>query len=92
MGCIKPMCNLLNSKDYKIVSVVLNGLDNILNAAQKLGETDKVAILIEECGGLDLIESLQTHDNEKIYDKALSMIENYFSEVRKNSICLIVYR
>lgn len=75
------MCNLLNSKDFKTVSVVLDGLNNILAAAQKLGETEKVAILIEECGGLDLIESLQSHDNEKIYEKALCIIENYFSEV-----------
>ncbi|KAL1494355.1 hypothetical protein ABEB36_009967 [Hypothenemus hampei] len=79
-GCIKPMCNLLNSKDYKTVSVVLDGLNNILLAAQKLGEAEKVAVLIEECGGLDLIESLQVHDNEKIYEKALSIIENFFSE------------
>lgn len=84
-GAIKPMCNLLNSKDIKVVSVVLDGLNNILNAAQKMGETDKVGILIEECGGLDLIESLQTNENEKIYEKALSIIENFFSEVLRSS-------
>ncbi|CAG9767205.1 unnamed protein product [Ceutorhynchus assimilis] len=80
LGAIKPMCNLLNSKDFKTVSVVLDGLNNLLLAAQKLGEAEKVAILIEECGGLDLIESLQSHDNEKIYEKSLSIIENFFSD------------
>ncbi|CAH0559501.1 unnamed protein product [Brassicogethes aeneus] len=80
LGALKPMCNLLNSKDYKTVVVVLDGLCNILNAANKMGEVEKVAILIEECGGLDGIEALQSHDNEKIYEKALNIIENYFSE------------
>lgn len=81
MGALKPMCNLLNSKDYKTVCVVLDGLSNILRAAQTMGEVEKVAMLIEECGGLDGIEALQTHDNEDIYKKALDIIENYFSEV-----------
>ncbi|XP_050298012.1 importin subunit alpha-1 [Anthonomus grandis grandis] len=80
LGALKPMCNLLNSKDFKTVSVVLDGLSNILTAAQKIGETEKIAVVIEECGGLDLIESLQSHENEKIYEKALSIIENFFSE------------
>lgn len=31
MGALKPMCNLLNSKDWKTVIVVLDGLTNILN-------------------------------------------------------------
>ncbi|XP_066153240.1 importin subunit alpha-1-like [Euwallacea fornicatus] len=82
LGCIKPLCNLLNSKDFKIVSIVLDGLNNILRAAQHLGETEKIAVLIEECGGLDLIESLQSHDNEKIYEKALAIIENFFSDTQ----------
>lgn len=80
LGALKPMCNLLNSKDYKTVMVVLDGLNNILNAANKLGDVEKVAIMVEECGGLDGIEALQSHDNEKIYEKALTIIENYFSE------------
>ncbi|CAH2006082.1 unnamed protein product [Acanthoscelides obtectus] len=80
MGALKPMCNLLNSKDQKTVAVILDGLANILNAANRMGEVEKIAILIEECGGLDGIEALQNHDNEKIYEKALSIIENYFSE------------
>lgn len=88
MGALKPMCNLLNSKDYKTVSVVLDGLGNILNAANKMGEVERVAMMIEECGGLDGIEALQSHDNEKIYEKALSIIENYFSEVSFRIIIL----
>lgn len=80
LGALKPLCNLLNSKDQKTVIVVLDGLNNILNAASKMGEVEKVAIMIEECGGIDGIEALQTHDNEKIYEKALNLIENYFSD------------
>lgn len=44
--------------------------------------TDAIANAIEECEGLDKIESLQNHDNIDIYKLAYDIIEQYFSEVR----------
>lgn len=79
-GVLQPYCNLITSKDWRIVSVVLDGLINILNAAEKIGEVDKVAYMIEEIGGLDKIEALQSHENEQIYMKALLIIDRFYSE------------
>ncbi|OXU24857.1 hypothetical protein TSAR_016412 [Trichomalopsis sarcophagae] len=80
LGVLTPFCNLLESKDWKCVLVVLDGLNNILNAAEKMGEVDRVALVIEEVGGLDKLEALQTHENENVYQKAVHMIDTFFSD------------
>merc|ERR1712133_168431 len=79
-GVLKPFCDLLAAKDDKTVGVVLDGINNILTTAEKLNETDKVAMMVEECGGLDKIEQLQSHENEQIYHKALQIIETFFPD------------
>lgn len=79
-GVLQPYCNLLVSKDWRVVSVILDGLVNILSAAEKIGEVDKVAYMIEEIGGLDKIEALQSHENEQIYAKAVVIIDRFYSE------------
>merc|ERR1712025_740667 len=79
-GVLKPFCDLLAAKDDKTVGVVLDGIANILATAEKLQETDKVAMMVEECGGLDRIEALQSHENEQIYHKALQIIETFFPD------------
>jgi importin subunit alpha-2 len=58
----------------------MDGLMNILTTATQQGEGDKVCELIEECGGLDKIEDLQSHENESVYKKALSIITTFFGE------------
>lgn len=59
--------------------MVLDGLANILAAAEKMGELEKVSLHVEECGGLDRVEALQSHDNVEIYHKSLAILEQYFS-------------
>ncbi|XP_076233141.1 karyopherin subunit alpha [Calliopsis andreniformis] len=80
LGVLAPFCNLLEAKDWKTVVVVLDGLTNILNAAEKMGEAERVAIMIEEVGGLDKLEALQHHETEQVYQKAIAMIDTFFSE------------
>uniref|UniRef100_M4EPP5 IBB domain-containing protein n=1 Tax=Brassica campestris TaxID=3711 RepID=M4EPP5_BRACM len=85
-GCIKPLCDLLICPDPRIVTVCLEGLENIL----KISEADKemglnggvnlYAQIIEESDGLDKIENLQSHDNNEIYEKAVKILERYWAE------------
>jgi len=77
-GVIPPFCNLLNCKDTQVIQVVLDGLNNILKLAGP--DVEAVAAMVEECGGLDKIESLQNHENVEIYKLAYEIIEQYFSD------------
>ncbi|KAI9592031.1 armadillo-type protein [Syncephalis fuscata] len=83
-GCIKPLCDLLQCMDNKIIQVALDGLENIL----KVGEQEKpvtnginqFALFVEDAGGMEKINALQIHDNVDIYKKAYQIIDKYFSE------------
>ena len=84
-GVLKPLCDILSVLDNKMIIVSLDGLENIL----KVGDEDKhrlgtgvnqYALYIEESGGMDKINLLQSHENNAIYTKAYHLIDKYFSE------------
>ncbi|XP_015600486.1 importin subunit alpha-3 [Cephus cinctus] len=77
-GVIGPFCDLLVCKDTQVVQVVLDGIHNMLKLAGP--QVEQLANMIEECSGLDKIESLQNHENVDIYKLAYDIIEQYFSE------------
>jgi hypothetical protein len=78
-GVIPPFCNLLNCKDSQVIQITLDGIHNILKTSAST-DVERVCSLIEECGGLDKIESLQNHENIEIYKIAYEIIESYFSD------------
>ncbi|XP_024369103.1 importin subunit alpha-1 isoform X2 [Physcomitrium patens] len=85
-GCIKPLCDLLTCPDPRIVTVSLEGLENILKVGEQVkdsgsnGDVNLYARYIDEAEGLEKIENLQTHDNNEIYEKAVKILETYWLE------------
>lgn len=65
-----------------MLAVALEGLDNILKAGEnhftKMGYPNRFALVLENEGGLELIEQLQIHPNHQIYQRALKILENYY--------------
>lgn len=90
-GCIEPLCNLLSVHDTRIVSVALEGLENILRVGDKEKETtnseyNEFARLVESAGGLDKIEALQQHTQQEVYEKAVHLLEVYFAADEEEDI------
>eukprot|EP01121_Diplochlamys_sp_Union-15-3_P011311 TRINITY_DN3262_c0_g2_i1.p1 TRINITY_DN3262_c0_g2~~TRINITY_DN3262_c0_g2_i1.p1 ORF type:complete len:421 (-),score=69.63 TRINITY_DN3262_c0_g2_i1:63-1325(-) len=76
MKCIKPLCDILDCNEHKVVLVVMEALENIM----KLGEDDDVNDYyeaVEACGGMDKIETFQNSNNHEIYSRALRIVERF---------------
>ena len=75
-------------QEARILAVALEGLDNILKSGQehylKNGEENKFSLVLENEGGLELIEQLQLHPNHQIYNRSLKLLEAYFQEEADN--------
>ena len=69
------LCDLLVCPDPRIVTVCLEGLENILKVGEaektlgNSGDVNYYAQLIDDAEGLDKIENLQSHDNNEILRK-----------------------
>jgi len=83
-GLLDCFVTLLDSEDSKTVIVVLEGLNNILNAGAKLaiehgGNGENPFLLeLEQKGAVPKIEKLQEHPSSDVYQKALKILENHF--------------
>ncbi|RLN91498.1 hypothetical protein BBJ28_00018558 [Nothophytophthora sp. Chile5] len=73
---------LLDAQDPRVVNVSLDALENILRAGEadmSVNDTEnRMARYIEEADGVELIQNLQFHQEEEIYEKSLRIIQDYF--------------
>mmetsp|Transcript_46 Transcript_46/g.142 ORF Transcript_46/g.142 Transcript_46/m.142 type:complete len:515 (+) Transcript_46:145-1689(+) len=81
MDCISPMVELLTSSDSRVVRVILDGLENILEIGNK--KTNELnqnpfSRTIEQAGGLEKLENLQHHSNNDIYEHSVRLLEKFF--------------
>mmetsp|Transcript_7354 Transcript_7354/g.13031 ORF Transcript_7354/g.13031 Transcript_7354/m.13031 type:complete len:548 (+) Transcript_7354:84-1727(+) len=82
-GCIKPLIELMNVTDAKIIGVALEALENILKVGKqrqaKQGlEENPFCVFVESADGLRKLEALQEDPNEDVYEKSQKILENYF--------------
>lgn len=83
IGVVTPLCELLQIFDPKILAVALEALAGFLEFAEEdkavsNSPRNTVADLIAECGGIELIEKLQTHQSNDVYHNAVAILETYF--------------
>lgn len=79
-GLLGIICECLKNDDCRIIAIAIESLYNLLEYG-KNSSTDGenlISLELEKMGMLDYLESLQYHPNEKIYEKALKMIETFF--------------
>ena len=83
------MCDLLSLKttDPVLMTVILDGIMNILLVANEEREVGNVAVAIEECDGLDKIEDLQRHENSQGIMNIL-LVANEEGEVEKVALAI----
>lgn len=81
-GCIRPLCDLLTVNDVKIVTIALEGLENILKVGEEeaaaTGTHNQMSTYVAEAEGLNKIEDLQQHSNNDIYEKCIKILETFF--------------
>jgi hypothetical protein len=81
-GCIKPLCDLLTCSDPRLVTVALEGIENVLKAGelecQASGGQNPYTAFVDEADGLNKLEDLQAHNNEDVFKKVVHILETYF--------------
>ena len=90
LNIIPTLCELLDPADSENVYIVEEALQSLANTLKFIlenGNSNPYAFAMKECGGLDKIEGLKSHQNENISQKAASIVETFFvTEKDTNSI------
>lgn len=83
-GMVKEFCKVLSTDHDAVFHDTLSCLEVLLSfeegESQESLSLNRIGKEIEECGGLDCLEKLLSHQSEKVYRKAFEIIQSYYSE------------
>ena len=79
-GILRIICNCLKMEDAKYLAVCLEAFTNLLAFGKKNNPSgsNPIVIEVEKMGMYDILEKLQYHPVEFVYEKALKLLETYF--------------
>lgn len=82
-GLIKTLLDILKSaSDPEVLILAVDSLRLILKAGKELSQGDDsmnfYLIELENFGGVKIIEKLQSHKNEKLYERIAVLIDEFF--------------
>lgn len=86
-GAIPLLCELLDVSEAKIILISLDALEAILKVGETVGDGTAFVNLITDCGGAELLEKLQTHENNKVYKRVVGIIERFFGGEEEDYNC-----
>ena len=78
---IELICDCLKMKDAKYLAVSLEAFGNLLAYGKKylmIDGVNRIVTKVEELGMFDVLENLQYHPVEVVYEKTIKLLETYF--------------
>ena len=93
-GLIQAICSVLESRGPRSLVVALEGINFILRAGKESLATpdgkNPFLVVCEETGVIDKIEQLQLAQNQKVYEKAIQILEEYFVLENEDDIMQLI--
>lgn len=86
-GILNLICYCLKLTDAKYIAVSLEALGNLLNFGMTYYMQDGKNLIvkkIDQLGMYDLLENLQYHPVEIVYEKTIKLLEAYFETENQN--------
>jgi hypothetical protein len=86
-GILELVCHCLSMEDAKYIAVSLEALGNLLNFGKMYYTVDGRNLIVqklEEIGMFDVLEKLQMHPVEIVYEKTIKLLETYFETENQN--------
>ena len=81
-GAFEALIKMMEIADVNAIIVAIEGLRNIFDTGKdhfidEEGQ-NQLTLVFEQRGGVDCLEKLQQHKNNRVYEQAVRLLEDFF--------------